>query len=165
LEAVLVTIRDWTEEDAKGILEVHYAAVHGAPVNYYDEDRLDEWSPKVDEVRIEQFLKRPGAEDEITRVAVEGDKIVGFGTVVPLLNELRACYVDPKCNRQGVGRKLMEELELLARSAGAGWLNLNSSLNAEDFYRAQGYTSDGLGRHRLASGESITCVRMYKFLK
>ena len=160
----MLTIRNWTEADARGILEVHYAAVHGAPVNYYDEDRLDEWSPLVDDARLSQFLDRAGVEDEISRVAIKGDKVVGFGTVVPILNELRACYVHPDFNRQGIGRRLVEELEIEAKSAGVGWLNLNSSLNAEDFYHSVGYTSDGLGRHRLASGHSIVCVRMYKFL-
>lgn len=160
----MLTIRNWTEADAKGMLDVHYAAVHGAPLNYYDEDRLDEWSPVVDQERIDAFLKRAGKEDEITRVALEDDVIVGFGTVVPLLNELRACYVHPRRNRQGIGRKLLADLEDEARAAGVGWLNLNSSLNAEEFYRAAGYVSDGLGRHQLGSGHSISCVHMYKFL-
>ncbi|MBU6454234.1 MAG: GNAT family N-acetyltransferase [Cyanobacteria bacterium REEB67] len=160
----MLIIRDWTAADARGILDVHYAAVHGAPVNYYDEDRLDEWSPTVDDDRVRQFLARSGQEDEITRVAVQKDVIVGFGTVVPILNELRACYVHPRHNRQGIGKRLLAVLEDEARTAGVSWLNLNSSLNAEDFYRTAGYTADGLGRHRLASGNSISCVHMYKFL-
>ena len=160
----MVTIRDWTEADAQGILEVHYAAVHGAPTNYYDEDRLDEWSPKVDQERIDKFLRRNAVSDEITRVAVDDLLVVGFGTVVPVLNELRACYVLPRYNRQGIGQKILAILEDEARAFGCGWLNLNSSLNAEDFYRANGYVADGLGRHHLASGHSISCVHMYKFL-
>ncbi|MBS1999644.1 MAG: GNAT family N-acetyltransferase [Cyanobacteria bacterium SZAS LIN-2] len=160
----MLTIRNWTEADARGMLEVHYAAVHGAPVNYYDEDRLDEWSPVVNQQRIESFLSRAAVDDEITRVAVQDDVIVGFGTVVPVLNELRACYVHPRNNRQGIGKRLIEELEKEARAAGAAWLNLHASLNAEEFYRAAGYVSDGLGRHRLSSGHSIACVHMYKFL-
>jgi GNAT superfamily N-acetyltransferase len=146
------------------MLEVHYAAVHGAPVDYYDEDRLDEWSPKVDEERIQSFLTRSTIDEELTRVALEDELIVGFGTVVPLLNELRACYVHPRFNRQGIGRRILAVLEEEAKAAGVGWLNLNSSLNAEDFYLSVGYTADGLGRHRLFSGHSISCVHMYKFL-
>lgn len=160
----MLTIRELKEEDARAVLEVHYAAVHGAPINYYDEDRLDEWSPPVDEERILTFLTRSQMEEEITRVAVQDDQIVGFGTVVPSLSELRACYVHPRCNRQGVGRRLVEALEDEARRSGAGWLNLNASLNAEDFYKSMGYVADGLGRHRLASGNTISCVHMYKFL-
>ncbi len=160
----MLTIRNWEESDARGILEVHYAAVHGAPVNYYDEDRLDEWSPKVDDERILSFLTRPQIEEEITRVAVDGEQIVGFGTIVPTKNELRACYVHPRFNRQGVGRRLLQALEEEAKAAGVGWLNLNASLNSEEFYKANGYVADGLGRHRLGSGESISCVHMYKFL-
>jgi len=160
----VLTIRNWTEADAKGMLDVHYAAVHAAPINYYDEDRLDEWSPVVDEERIQSFLNRSGKNDEITRVAIENDVIVGFGTVVPVLNELRACYVHPRFNRQGIGRKILADLEDEARAAGVGWLNLNSSLNAEEFYRAAGYVADGMGRHQLNSGHSISCVKMYKFL-
>jgi putative acetyltransferase len=161
---VVLTIRDWTEADARGMLEVHYAAVHKDPQNYYDEDRLDEWSPIVDEKRIQAFLTRSTIDEEITRVAVQDELIVGFGTIVPVLNELRACYVLPRFYRQGIGRRLLSALEEEAKAAGVGWLNLNSSLNAEEFYRAAGYTADGLGRHRLQSGHSISCVHMYKFL-
>ena len=160
----MLTIRDWTEADARGMLEVHYAAVHSAPLDYYDEDRLDEWSPLVDEVRIQAFLTRSNIDEEVTRVALEDELIVGFGTIVPLLNELRACYVHPRFNRQGIGRRILAVLEEEAKAAGLAWLNLNSSLNAEDFYLAAGYTADGLGRHRLVSGHSISCVHMYKFL-
>jgi putative acetyltransferase len=160
----VLTIREWKEEDARAMLEVHYAAVHSAPVNYYDEERLDEWSPKVDDERIVNFLTRSQIDEEVTWVALQDELIVGFGTVVPSLNELRACYVHPRCNRQGIGRRIVEALEDEAKRAGVGWLNLNASLNAEDFYKALGYVSDGLGRHRLISGQSISCVHMYKFL-
>ncbi len=159
----MLTIREWSEDDARGMLEVHYAAVHGAPVNYYDEERLDEWSPKVDDERILAFLTRSQIDEEVTHVALEDELIVGFGTVVPSLNELRACYVHPDCTRQGIGRRLLEVLEEEARAAGAGWLNLNASLNAEDFYKAMGYVADGLGRHRLISGYSDLVAYMYKF--
>jgi putative acetyltransferase len=160
----VLTIREWTEADARGMLEVHYAAVHDAPLNYYDEDRLDEWSPTVDDERILAFLTRSQIDEEVTRVALEDELIVGFGTIVPSLNELRACYVHPRSTRQGIGRQLLAVLEEEARAAGSGWLKLNASLNAVDFDKAMGYVADGLGRHRLVSGHSISCVHMYKFL-
>jgi len=153
-----------TDNDAKGILDVHHAAVHGEPVDYYEEEILDDWSPEVDEQRIANFLSRPQKEDEILRVAEMDNSVVGFGIVLPRLNEIRACYVLPRLSRQGIGRSLLAELERSAQQAGVDWLNLNASLNAEPFYLANGFVADGLGRQPLPGGREMSCVRMYKFL-
>ncbi len=153
-----------TEEEIKGILDVHYAAVHGEPVDYYEEEILDDWSPPVDEQRIANFLNRPQKEDEVLRVATMDNGVVGFGIVVPRLSELRACYVLPRLGRQGIGRALLSELERTVQNAGCDWLNLNASMNAEPFYLANGFVADGLGRQPLPGGHEMSCVRMYKFL-
>ncbi len=153
-----------TEEDARGILDVHYAAVHGEPVDYYEEDILDDWSPVVDSERVANYLSRPQQDDEVVLVAEMDSGVVGFGVIVPRFNELRACYVLPRLGRQGIGRALLSELERQAQQAGGDWLNLNASLNAESFYLANGFVTDGLGRHPLPGGREMSCVRMYKFL-
>lgn len=150
--------------DIRGILDVHFAAVHGEPVDYYDEEILDDWSPDVTDSRIENFANRPQRSDEVVRVAEMDNAVVGFGILVPRLSEIRACYVHPRLSRQGIGVALLTELERLAGQSGLDWLNLNAALNAEPFYLANGYVADGLGKQLLPGGREMSCVRMYKFL-
>lgn len=160
----MITVRRALPDDAVEILNVHFAAVHGSPVDYYDPDLLDDWSPPVDLARISSYVERFQKGEEETLVAEMDGKIVAFGAYVIKANELRAFYVHPRVSGQGVGRELMKNLEAEAAFAGLGWLTLNSSLNAETFYLAQGFESDGLGKYVLPTGREMTCVRMYKFL-
>lgn len=160
----MLIIRKAREEDAKGILEVHYAAVHGDPVDFYEEEVLDDWSPSVDDQRLANFLSRPQLEDEVVRVAEMDNTVVGFAIIVPKLSELRALYVHPRITRQGIGQALLQEVERTALLVGLDWINLKSALNAEPFYLANGYVADGLGKQPLPGGRDMSCVRMYKFL-
>lgn len=154
--------------DAKAILKVHYAAVHdsrpGSALSFYDRETLDCWSPVVDEERVGNFISCFKPDDELMSVALLGDKLVGFASIVPRLNELRSCYVDPASSLNGVARRLLLHLEEEARQLRLGFLTLDASLNAESFYQKLGYQSDGLTRHPLPGGLSMTAVRMYKFL-
>ncbi|CAN5240976.1 GNAT family N-acetyltransferase [soil metagenome] len=156
--------QDEDTSDIRGILDVHYAAVHGEPVDYYDEEILDDWSPDVTDSRVDNFVNRHQRQDEVIRVAEMDSAVVGFGILVPRLSEIRACYVHPRLSRQGIGVALLNELERLAGQSGLDWLNLNAALNAEAFYLANGYIADGLGKQMLPSGREMSCVRMYKFL-
>lgn len=160
----MLTIRPAAPEDSREILEVHFAAVHGQPQQYYDEAILEDWSPVVDEARIANYLSRPQIDEEMVRVAVLDDNVVAFAVLVPAQNLLRACYVHPRVCRQGIGLRLLSELEKEGAAQGLAWINLNASLNAEPFYLAAGYVADGMGRQPLPGGNEMSCVRMYKFL-
>lgn len=154
--------------DAKAILNVHYAAVHdsrpGSASSFYDRETLDCWSPMVDEERVGNFISCFKPDDELLWVGQLSDKLIGFASIVPRLNELRSCYVDPASSLKGVARSLLLHLEAEARQLRLGFLTLDASLNAESFYQKLGYQSDGLTRHPLPGGLSMTAVRMYKFL-
>lgn len=59
-----------------------------------------------------------------------------------------ALVVSPHCERQGVGRRLLREVERIARQAGAARIEVNSAASREGahaFYHGCGYT-DG-SRH------------------
>ena len=84
--------------------------------------------------------------------------------VIPEKAEIRAVYVHPKAGRQGVGRALLRRLETEAQEQGVTTLHLESSLNAQAFYAAQGYLAQGQGLHRLAGGLEMPCCEMSKVL-
>ncbi len=163
-----IVVRAATAADAQGVLEAHFAAVHSAavhyPAKYYDDETLDDWSPVVDQLRLESFLATWKPDQEVMHVACLDDFVCGFASIFVPTSELRACYVHPEAAGLGVGRRLLSCVEDKARELKLGWLTLDASLNAEHFYNAMGYQSDGIARHLLPTGRHMNCVRMYKFL-
>ena len=58
----------------------------------------------------------------------------------------------------------MREIEEIARNHGLAFLQLDSSVTAEPFYRALGYEVRERGEHVLSSEQRMACVRMEKRL-
>ncbi len=145
------------------MLDAHRSAVHGMAASFYAADVLREWAPMSSQVRTERLAKRIASGEEVAVVAEDG-VVVGFGSIVPELSELRAVYVRADCGRRGIGTRILDLLEELARGLGLVELHMNASLNAEAFYRAKGYAAVSYGEHVLDSGKKMACVRMHKLL-
>ncbi len=164
----MINLRSATIFDAEAILRVHYAAVHGpATFAFYTQNILQSWSPSpVDEHRVNKLGRAIENNEELVVVAVpnENDMIIGFGSIVPLQQELRALYVDPAFAGRGVGTKILSNLEELALLHGVNKLHMDASLNAERFYSRHGYLVVNRGIHRLNSGIDMNCVKMSKQL-
>jgi GNAT superfamily N-acetyltransferase len=116
--AAEVAIRALGPEDAEEIVQVHRAAVHQTAAAHYGPDALDAWSPPVTPERIDRYRARIASGEETALVAVENGSVVGFASIVVLLGELRALYVSPAVGRRGVGARLLEAVEELARERG-----------------------------------------------
>lgn len=161
-----INIRPAKQEDAPAIVAVHYNAVHTTAANDYEISILDEWS-SISAERIDKLSRqiKDNPENTTMLVAEINSKIVGFCEVVPALEELRAVYVDPEANRQGVGQALLHALEEVAQKANCKRLWLDSSLTAVSFYTAHGFINDGPGEHVLNSGQKMLCVKMHKDLQ
>jgi putative acetyltransferase len=161
---MLFAIRDAKPADAAAILETHRAAILGLTDAFYSREIIEEWaagnlSPK----RVDAFARTIANGEELVVVAADSsDRILGFGSIVPANNELRAVYVNPKHGRQGVGRAILRRLEELARSVGMTELQMAASINAEAFYAANGFVAQTRGEHTLSSGGRMACVRMRK---
>ena len=97
-------------------------------------------------------------------VAELDGEMVGIGVVVLELNQLRACYVAPEGVRKGVGTQIVLKLKRIARENGVRLFNLVSSITAERFYRALGYSSDKKVQHVLSTGVAMDAIQMSKKL-
>ncbi|CAF3051093.1 unnamed protein product [Rotaria sp. Silwood2] len=165
----MINLRSATISDVEAILRVHYAAVHGpATSTFYTQNILRNWSPSAtDERRLNQLHQAIQNNEELIVVAVssENGMIVGFGSVIPSQQELRAVYVDPAFARRSIGTKVLATLEKLAIQHGAHKLHLDASVNAETFYYHHGYSVVDRGSHRLNSGIDMDCVKMSKDLR
>lgn len=151
------------DSDARAFLEVHRAAVRGIAAQDYSPDVIEAWAPvPVTAGAIDQLLLN--SDNEIRLVAELDGLIVGIGALVLETCELRACYVEPGAARSGVGSALVREIERIATDRGLSHLQLQSSITAEPFYLALGYSARHRGEHRLSSGQQMACVKMEKAL-
>ena len=97
-------------------------------------------------------------------MAEDASGVIGCGSIVPLLQELRAVYVHPGAGRRGVGSAILRCLAQLALDRGVLQLQMDASINAEAFYRRAGYKILERGVHRLRSGREMACLKMKKSL-
>jgi GNAT superfamily N-acetyltransferase len=86
-----------------------------------------------------------------TRVAVDEDGvIVGFATTLSVGRalELEDLFVEPRRMRQGVARRLVETLCVLAADLNADSLQVTANPHAMAFYEAMGFVPDGVAQTR-----------------
>jgi N-acetylglutamate synthase-like GNAT family acetyltransferase len=128
----MIKIRKFKKEDAKKVDYLIKQAQLITLKDYYPK-RIIEW-----------FCKRNTPSKIIAKskqielfVAVEEDKILGINGLKE--NQVRKFYVNPKYQRKGVGRKLMENIENLAKKRKIKKLIVHSSLYAEGFYKKMGF--------------------------
>jgi GNAT superfamily N-acetyltransferase len=61
---------------------------------------------------------------------------------------LRAIGLEPRVRRQGLGRRLMERIELEAIRRGAGGISLGANDDSKGFYARLGYAGRGTMMHK-----------------
>ena len=116
---------------------------------------------------------RPGT---ILLIAERDGRIVGTAQLEMAMKlngshraEVNKVLVDPACQRQGIGRRLMEALEEVARREGRTLLHLDTREGAgsNDLYRRMGFTEAGRNPNwaRSASGSLDGTVFYYKLLE
>jgi GNAT superfamily N-acetyltransferase len=80
-----------------------------------------------------------------TRVAVVGDRVVGFATTLDTEDgiELEDLFVDPDWMGKGVGRDLVADVVAVARARRADRVNVTANRDALGFYERVGFVVDG----------------------
>jgi putative acetyltransferase len=150
-------------DDARAFLEVHHRAVRELAADSYPSDVIEAWAPLPITEEHVQFVCA-NADQEFRLVAELDGEIIGIGCLMPQINELRACYVVPWVVRTGIGSAILREIEHVAYDRGSTTLWADSSLNAEPFYRSNGYEVRVRDEHVLSNGVRMACVRMRKDL-
>jgi len=87
----------------------------------------------------------------LTRVAVDDDgAIVGFATAVPVDREweLEDLFVQPGRMRQGVARRLVQDMLILAARSGVRTVRVSANPHAIAFYTTVGFVPDGTAQTR-----------------
>lgn len=127
-----VFVRPALAADAERLHALHTASVRGLCGDHYSADIIDGWL-----LNRSADIYRPIIERGDIFVAVDEERVVGFGEAVP--GEIRAIYVDPAEARKGIGTVLMHHAMRIAGHTAHGTIALVSSLNAVAFYERFGF--------------------------
>jgi len=165
MSALRISHRLAVASDAAAMVEVHHAAVQAIDRRHYGDEVLAAWSPPPDARRRDWLADLITQASTLCTVAVGDDgTIVGFCIALPEQALLKALYVHPDCNGQGIGQALLQEMEKRCRALGIEVLELNASHNAEAFYRRCGYETRGPVEQPLTDTVAMPATRMTKQL-
>ena len=129
----MIEIRKFKDEDALEASDLIRKTLSEENSKFYPNSVIEymcnEFSPK--------FLIELSKEREFF-VAIENSKIIGTITIID--NYIGTVFVNPDYQSKGIGTKLMETIENLAKERKIEKLRLQSSTNAVDFYEKLGYS-------------------------
>jgi len=161
MNVVALTFRKAMAFDAEETLRAHHDAIYGKADPIYTVEQLAGWTVPITPESIKKQQQHLADPNVITYVAEYNGVVIGFSTIIPQDNELRAVYVAPGLWR-GVGSKLLGLAEAEAQKCGLAYLVCDSSLNAETFYLKHHYETIERTTHTFRSGITIPCLKMMK---
>ena len=159
-------IRSAGPADADAIAAAHIDSIESIGPRFYGADVVSAWCSGIDP-RLYANAMAAGESFFIAAVSRDqGHEVLGFSSHHAFDGQHGVgVYVRGVSARSRIGTKLLQAAEASARRAGAASLQLDSSLAAVDFYKANGFVETGRGAHRLRSGQTMACVFMRKELR
>jgi putative acetyltransferase len=158
-------LRRATAADADAIAAAHVDSIRSIGPDFYPPHVVDAWAAGL----TSDLYVRAMNDGEAFFVAtdpLDEQIVLGFSTHRAEPDEHRtAVYVRGSAARRGVGSALFQRAEADARASGGTSINIDASLAAVDFYRANGFEETGRGEHRLRNGVTMACVFMRKTLE
>ena len=124
-------LRAYRPEDLREMVELFYDTVHTVNAGDYTPEQLDAWADGVPD--LEQW--RRTLSEHTALVAVEGERIVGFGDMAPS-GYLDRLYVHKDFQRRGVASALCGALE---DAVAAERIVTHASITARPFFEGRGY--------------------------
>jgi GNAT superfamily N-acetyltransferase len=103
------------------------------------------------------------AQDGYIVVAEVQGKIVGTGGVIG--GAVLRVFVDPAYQKQGLGKMIMNELEMRATANGVKTVRLRALANAKKFYESLGYLTVANSLVEVDTGRHFEYYQMEKRLK
>ncbi|MER8697514.1 GNAT family N-acetyltransferase [Mesorhizobium opportunistum] len=125
-------IRVARESDAADISAVILRALRESNARDYSPEIITRVEPSFSPSAVLELMGK-----RVVFVAIIASRIVGTASLDGEV--IRTVFVAPDVQGQGVGRRLMAEIELAARKGGVKVLTVPSSLTAEAFYARLGF--------------------------
>ncbi|MGI4861387.1 MAG: GNAT family N-acetyltransferase [Janthinobacterium lividum] len=152
----MLTIRKAGSDDVLDAWEIRKASVLAACAGYYPEASLSAWVEGAPTDKWASTVERD------FYVAVDGGRVVGTGMLTVASGQVDAIFILPSHMERGIGRRMLQSLEAMARDHGLVSMRLDATLNAAPFYRYCGWSGDSVSIHRASSGLELACVPMTK---
>ena len=124
-------LRKYTSSDCEHLAELFYQTVHTINAKDYTQEQVNVWA--TGNVNLKEWDKF--FSEHYTMIAVENDKIVGFGDI-DKTGYLDKLYVHKDYQGQGVATAICDELE---HSVKAEKIITHASITAKPFFEKRGY--------------------------
>lgn len=158
MQPLAITLRKARRSDAPTAFDLRNRAIlHGCRHDYTPE-QLQRWTSGPLSEAFENTVTHH------FHLAEKGGQIVATGMVNLHTGMIDAVFVAPEAMGQGVGKRMMQHLETLARAASLAEVRLDASLNAAPFYRSLGFSGDEVSLYHSPRGFSLPCIPMVKII-
>ncbi|MCC5651163.1 GNAT family N-acetyltransferase [Nostoc sp. XA013] len=127
-------LRIYEITDTEEIMKLFYNTIHEVNIRDYTQEQVDAWAPA--NMDIDVWIK--DLESKFTYVAEEQGKIIGFGEL-EANGHIDRFYCHKDFQRKGVGKKILEQLELKAKSLEIEKLFTEASITAKPFFERQNF--------------------------
>lgn len=127
-------IRRYEVEDTKAIMRLFYDTVHEINIKDYSTAQVEAWAPR--DMNYEAWSNR--LQGQITYVAENNGCIAGFGQLEEN-GHIDCFYCHKNYQRQGVGSKLLQAIEEMAKSISVERLFTEASITAKPFFESKGF--------------------------
>jgi predicted N-acetyltransferase YhbS len=125
-------IRLAREGEAEAISAVILSALRETNAKDYSQDIIARVERSFDPASVRRLV-----DNRTVFVAIRGEEVVGTASLDGAV--VRTVFVSPSAQGQGVGTRLMAEIERTARINGIAVLAVPSSITAEPFYAKLGF--------------------------
>ena len=125
-------LRQYRESDCGEIWQLFYDTVHTVNAKDYTQAQLNAWAPQNTD-----FLEWGKSRlRENTIIAVECEKIIGFGTIIITSGYIDFLYVQKDSIGKGIGTAICNELE---KSSQVNEITTYASITAKPFFEKRGF--------------------------
>lgn len=154
----MLEIRRATPSDAQTAFDIRLQAIRHQCIGAYTEQQMLAWTAGAAKDGYDSLMEK-----HFYMGCVQGEP-VATGMLDLESSEIGAIFVLPGVMGQGIGLKIINHLECLARELGLQEVNLDATLNAAEFYRRCGYVGDEPAIYQSPSGLELACMPMVKGL-
>lgn len=142
-------------DESRALIETAVSGLEGD----YTEDEVEHLKGVIPDMVI-GFAEQ---DEFVFYVAEKDEDLVGIAGFHPEAGKVAGIFVRPENQRQGIGGRLIEEIERAAEENGTTKLEVLASLTAEDFYQKLGFETREKVEEEMG-GRAITVYVMEKQL-
>lgn len=151
-------IRKYQTKDLEEIVQLFYETIQTVNRKDYSREQVEVWSNRCENLRENKKF----FEELYTIVAVEGERIIGYGNI-DATGYLDHLFVHKDFQNQGVATAICDELEAYVRKIGIVKLSVHASITAKPFFEGRGYAVEEEQQVELG-GVKLTNYVMGKFI-